>query len=79
ASHIFLGQHLEATLGYNFLQRQELSTGTEGNGLTGFSAGLRLRFNKLQVHYSRTAYQRGVASNQIGITIHLDQLGGFGR
>lgn len=79
ASHIFLGQHLEATLGYNFLQRQELSVGTEGNGLTGFAAGLRLSFSKLQVHYGRTAYQRGVASNQIGITVHLDQLGGFGR
>lgn len=79
ASHIFLGQHLEATVGYNFLQRQELSAGTEGNGLTGFSAGLRLSFSKLQVHYGRTAYQRGVASNQIGITVHLDQLGGFGR
>jgi hypothetical protein len=79
ASHIFLGQHLDATVGYNFLQRQELQAGPDGNGLTGFSAGLRLTFSKLQVHYGRTAYQRGVASNQIGITVHLDQLGGFGR
>lgn len=79
ASHIFLGQHLEATVGYNFLQRKELSAGPEGNGLTGFAAGLRLTFSKLQVHYGRTTYQRGVPSNQIGITVHLDQLGGFGR
>ncbi|HEV7331260.1 MAG TPA: type IX secretion system protein PorQ [Flavisolibacter sp.] len=79
ASHLFLGQHLEATIGYNFLQRQELRVGTEGNGLTGFSAGLRVTFSKLQILYSRTTYQRGVASNQIGITVHLDRLGGFGR
>ena len=79
ATHVFLGQHIEATIGYNFLQRQELKVGAEGNELTGFSAGLRLSFRKLQVHYGRTAYQRGVASNQVGITVHLDRLGGFGR
>lgn len=79
ATHVFLGRTIEATVGYNILQRQELKIGTEANGLTGFSAGLRLTFSKLQVHYGRTAYQRGVASNQIGITMHLDQLGGFGR
>ncbi len=79
ATHIFVGQNLEATVGYNFLQRRELSAGTEGNGLTGFSAGLRLRFAKLQVLYARSAYQRGVASNQIGITVHLEKLFGIGH
>jgi hypothetical protein len=78
AAHIYAGKNLEATIGYNFLQRRELSIGTEGNGLTGFSAGLRARFSKLQVYYARSAYQRGVAANQIGITAHLDKLFGLG-
>ena len=79
ASHIYAGQNLEATIGYNLLRRRELATGNEGNGLTGFSAGLRLRLSKLQVTYARTAYQRGVAANLIGITVHLQQLFGLGR
>jgi hypothetical protein len=79
AMHLYLGQNIEANVGYNALQRQELSVGNEGNGLTGFTAGLRLRFPKLQVLYARSAYQRGVASNQIGITMHLDKLFGLGQ
>ncbi len=77
ATHIYAGPHLEATIGYNFLRRRELSIGTEGNGLTGFSAGLRVRFSKLQVLYARSAYQRGIAANQIGVTVHLDRLIGI--
>jgi hypothetical protein len=79
ASHFYIGQNIEANIGYNFLQRQQLSIGTEGNGLTGFSAGLRIRFPKLQVLYARSAYQRGVASNQIGLTVHIDRLFGLGH
>lgn len=78
AAHLYAGAHLEGTVGYNFLQRRELGTGTDGSGLTGFSAGLRARFSKLQVFYARSAYQRGVAANQIGITVHLDRLFGLG-
>jgi len=38
ATHVYLGQHLEATIGYNMLQRMSLRVQNEGNGLTGFSA-----------------------------------------
>lgn len=79
ASQVYLGQSIEATVGYNFLRRQQLSTGTEGSGLTGFSAGLRVMFPKLQVSYARSAYQKGIASNQIGLTVHLDRLFGLGQ
>ncbi len=79
ATHVYAGRNLEATVGYNFLRRRELSIGTDANGLTGFSAGLRLRFSQLQVLYSRSAYQRGIAANQIAITVHLDRLMGGGR
>ena len=74
AGHIYAGNHLEATLGYNRLRRSELNIGTSGNGLNGFSMGLRLMFQKLQVQYARSNYQKNVAYNQLGITMHFDKL-----
>lgn len=79
ATHVYLGSHLEATVGYNHLRRQELSVSDAGNGLTGFSAGLRIKFSKLQVLYARSTYQRGVSYNHIGITASLDKLTGIGN
>lgn len=79
ATHLYLGQNIEANIGYNALQRKELGAGTESNGLTGFSAGLRVRLPKFQVLFARSAYQRGVASNHIGFTLHLDRFFGLER
>ena len=79
AAHVYLGDHLEALFGYNHLRRTELSIGTIGNGLTGFSAGLRMKFSKLQVLYARSSYQRNIAFNQIGINIQMDKLLGLGE
>lgn len=79
ASHIYLGNNLEATVGYNHLRRSELNVGSSGNGLNGFSAGIRIKFQKLQVLYSRAAYQQNVAFNQFGLNLQLDQLTGIGN
>ena len=79
ATHIYLGKHLEATVGYNHLRREELSIPNSGNGLAGFSAGLRIQFSKLQILYARSTYQKGIAYNQIGITAQLNKLVGFGK
>ena len=79
ATHIYLGQHLEATIGYNPLKRQELSVPGAANGLAGFSAGLRIQFSKLQILYARSTYQKGIANNQIGITAQLNKLIGLGK
>lgn len=79
ATHVYLGSHLEATIGYNHLRRQELSVADAANGLTGFSAGLHIKFNKIQVLYARSGYQRGVSYNHIGITASLDKLTGLGK
>ncbi|HVK98072.1 MAG TPA: type IX secretion system protein PorQ [Flavisolibacter sp.] len=76
ASHLYIGNHLEGTIGYNHLRANELSIGT-GNGLTGFSAGIRLKFQKLQVLLARSAYQKNVSYTQLGVTVHLDQLSGI--
>jgi hypothetical protein len=78
ASHIYLGNNLEATVGYNHLRRTELNTGS-GNGLNGFSFGLRAKFQKLQVLYARSQYQKNIAYNQLGITLVLNQLFGLGK
>lgn len=78
ATHISIGSHLEATVGYNVLRRSELSTGNAGNGLTGFSAGLTATFQKMQFHYARSSYQKGIGNNQIGISINLQKLSGIG-
>lgn len=74
ATHIYAGSHLEATIGYNRLRRSELNIGTSGNGLNGFSLGLRVMFQKLQVLFARSSYQKNVTYNQLGITIHLNRL-----
>ena len=79
ATHLYLGQNLEATFGYNHLRRQELSIPDAGNGLAGFSAGLQIKFSKLQIMYARSTYQRGISYNQIGVTANLNKLTGAGN
>jgi hypothetical protein len=79
ASHIYLGNNLEATLGYNRLRRQELNIGSAGNGLNGFSMGLRIKFSKLQILYARSNYQRNVSYNQLGLTLSLKEFSGLGK
>ena len=74
ATHVYVGNNLEATIGYNQLRRSELNTGTSGNGLNGFSMGLRVKFSKLQIEYARANYQRNISYNQLGITLLLNQL-----
>jgi hypothetical protein len=79
ASHIYFGNSLEATLGFNHLRRQELNIGSSGNGLNGFSMGLRAKFSKLQVLYARSNYQRNVSYNQLGLTLTLKGFSGLGQ
>jgi hypothetical protein len=77
ATHIYIGNNLEAIIGYNRLRRTELSLGT-GNGLNGFSAGFAARFKKFHVTYARSVYQRGISFNQIGMALYLNSLVGLG-
>ncbi|MGV3657123.1 MAG: hypothetical protein ACO1NX_04185, partial [Chitinophagaceae bacterium] len=79
ATHLYIGKHLEATVGYNVLRRSELSIGSAGNGLAGFSAGFPARFQKLQIHFARSSYQRGIGNNHVGISINLAEAGGMGK
>jgi hypothetical protein len=79
AAHIFISKQLEATVGYNHLRRSELSMGTVGNGLAGFSAGVAARFEKLHISYARASYQRGIAYNQFGLNLLLNKMFGAGK
>jgi hypothetical protein len=71
AGHIFISKNLEAIVGYNHLRRMELNMGLSGNGLNGFSTGINLSFQNLQVLYARSVYQRNVTLNQIGINVGM--------
>jgi hypothetical protein len=79
ATHIYLGKNLEAAVGYNHLRRNELNIGSAGNGLNGFSLGVRIKFQKLQVLYALSNYQRNIAYHQLGLTLALNKLVGFGN
>lgn len=79
AAHVYIGQNLEALIGYNHLRRQELSVPGGANGLAGFSAGLNATFNKLHLQFAHSSYQRGVSYNQIGITAQLNKFTGLGK
>jgi hypothetical protein len=79
SGHIYAGNNLEATLGYNHLRRQELNMGSAGNGLNGFSMGVRIKFSKIQILYARSSYQRNISFNQFGLNLKLDEFGGLGK
>ncbi|MET0394049.1 MAG: type IX secretion system protein PorQ [Chitinophagaceae bacterium] len=79
AANIYLGDKVEVIAGYNYLKRQELNIGGSGNGLTGFSMGVSLVLNKLQVRYARSHYQNNTAYNQFGLNMTLNRYFGLGR
>lgn len=74
ATHIYLSKNLETNIGYNRLRRAELNAGANGNGLNGFSAGIRARFRKLQFQIARSWYQSNNGYNQFGIGINMKEL-----
>jgi len=79
ATTIYLGDKVEVAAGYNYLRRKELNIENAGNGLTGFSLGVALLLNKLQVRYARSHYQNNTAYNQFGLNITLNQYFGLGK
>lgn len=79
AANIYLGDKVEVDAGYNYLRRQELNVGQSGNGLNGFSLGVSLLLNKLQVKYARSQYQNNTGYNQFGLNLTLNQYFGLGK
>ena len=79
ATTVYIGDKVEMAAGYNYLLRKELSIESAGNGLTGFSLGVSLVLNKLQIRYARSHYQNNAAYNQFGINMTLNQYFGLGK
>lgn len=79
AGHIYLGDKVEFNLGYNHLRRKELSVGNNGNGLNGFSMGMGVVLNKMQIRFARTNYQNNIAYHQLGLNLKLNEYFGLGK
>jgi hypothetical protein len=79
AGHIYADEKLEFNFGYNHLRRKELSIGNNGNGLNGFSMGIGVLLQKMQLRFARTNYQNNTAINQLGINLKLNEYFGLGR
>ena len=68
----YIGGKVELTVGYNVLRGKELQITNVSNGLTGFSYGVGVLLDRLQVRYARSQYQRQIAGNQLGISFDLN-------
>ena len=60
SSQIYLSDHFEFILGYNFLRRQELNAYGMLSGMNGFSFGTAIHLRKLKVWYATGMYQQNM-------------------
>lgn len=79
ATTIYVADKIEVTAGYNHLRRQELNIGKSGNGLNGFSVGVGVILDKMQIRYARAYYQNNTAYNQLGLNLKLNKYFGLGK
>jgi hypothetical protein len=79
AAQLYITDKVELSIGYNYLRRRELTTGTAGNGINGFSAGVGVLFKKLQFRYARAYYQANHSYHQLGLNVQLNELTGLGK
>ena len=70
-TELLLGDKLVVLAGYNVLRRNELSIKNIASGLTGFSYGLQLKLNRLQIYYARSHYQSTIVQNQFTLSVRL--------
>lgn len=78
AAELTLAKRLTVTAGYNHLRRAELGI-QERSGMSGFSFGLGLNLNRIQVHYARSYYHVAGAYNEIGFNLTLNKMFGIGK
>jgi hypothetical protein len=71
-------KRVSLTVSYNDLQRRELVVSTKP-GLAGFGFGVGIYLNKFQIHYGLTYYHVAGPYNELGITMALNKLMGFGH
>lgn len=78
AAQFDVGKYVELTAAYNHLRRRELAL-PDQQGMSGFSFGVGVVVNKLQLRFARSWYQRTTAFNHLGISLPLNQWMGLGR
>lgn len=78
AGEFLIGKRIGVSAGYNHLRRGELGL-KERQALAGFSFGLALYLDKIQVHYARSYYHVAGAYNEIGFNFALNKLMGLGK
>jgi len=71
STQVYLSDHVQLNLGYNFLRRQDLNVFGVTSGLNGFSFGTAFLFNKLQVRYATGFYQRNMF-NQFSLNFNIE-------
>lgn len=71
-AEIIFAKRLTFTAAYNHLRRKENGV-ANGQGAAGFSFGLSLELNKMQLRYGRAYYGSGGAYNEFGINIDVNK------
>lgn len=77
-AEIVLAKKLTATVAYNHLRRRENGV-SDAMGLAGFSFGLGLELNKLQVKYARSYYGSAGAYHEVGFNLQLNKFFDIGK
>ncbi|RAJ02202.1 hypothetical protein LX64_03211 [Chitinophaga skermanii] len=78
ASGLTIAKYVAVDVAYNHQQRVELAT-MQQKGLSGFSLGVGILLQKMQLYYGRAMYQRNQAYNHIGINIPMHRWMSFGK
>ena len=71
ASQWYIGERIELSAAYNYLRRKELNMDQSANGFTGFSLGVGVLFQQLQIRYARGYYQNNTGYNQFGLSMNF--------
>ena len=60
ASEVFIGEQVSVNLGYNFMRRFDLNIQGQQNALNGFSSGLALQLQRLELQYGNAFFQKNM-------------------
>jgi hypothetical protein len=69
-TEIFIGEQVDIDLGYNIIRRYDLNIQDQANGLNGFSAGMGLKFERLNFQYGSSFFQSNLY-HHFSLSYHL--------
>jgi len=77
-AELTIAKRLTVGFAYNYLRRSEMLI-KDKPAMAGFSFGVGLNLNKLQVHYARSYYSVAGAYNEIGFNMQMGKLFRMGK